>query len=29
VCTATPNDCPTTGTTCHAVTNSTRYGICL
>ena len=29
VCTATPNDCPTAGTTCHAVTNATRYGICL
>jgi hypothetical protein len=28
VCTA-PNDCPTSGTTCHAVTNDTIYGICL
>jgi hypothetical protein len=30
VCTATtPNDCPTAGTTCRAVTNNTIYGICL
>ena len=28
-CTATPNDCPTAGTTCRAVTNNTIYGICL
>jgi hypothetical protein len=28
-CTATANDCPTAGTTCHAVTNNTIYGICL
>jgi hypothetical protein len=28
-CTATTNDCPTTGTTCHAVTNNKIYGICL
>jgi hypothetical protein len=28
-CTATVNDCPTAGTTCRAVTNNTRYGICL
>ena len=29
-CTATgSNDCPTAGTTCHAVTNNTIYGICL
>jgi hypothetical protein len=27
-CTATTNDCPTTGTSCHAVTNNTIYGIC-
>ena len=24
-----PNDCPTAGTTCRAVTNNTIYGICL
>jgi hypothetical protein len=29
VCTAPPGDCPTAGTTCHAVTNNTIYGICL
>jgi hypothetical protein len=29
VCTATPNDCPTAGTTCRAVTNNTIYGVCL
>jgi len=28
-CTNTTNDCPTAGTTCHPVTNSTIYGICL
>jgi hypothetical protein len=28
-CTATPNDCPTAGTTCRAVTNNTIYGVCL
>jgi hypothetical protein len=28
LCTA-ANDCPTTGTTCRAVTNNTIYGICL
>jgi hypothetical protein len=28
-CTATANDCPTAGTSCHAVTNNTIYGICL
>jgi hypothetical protein len=28
-CTATTSDCPTAGTTCHAVTNNTTYGICL
>jgi hypothetical protein len=28
-CTATTNDCPTAGTTCHAVTNNKIYGICL
>jgi hypothetical protein len=27
-CTA-PNDCPTTGTTCHAVSGETIYGVCL
>jgi hypothetical protein len=28
-CTAPAGDCPTAGTTCHAVTNNTIYGICL
>jgi hypothetical protein len=28
-CTATTNDCPTTGTACRAVTNNKIYGICL
>jgi len=28
-CMATANDCPTAGTSCHAVTNDTMYGICL
>ena len=28
-CTATTNDCPTAGTTCHALTNNAIYGICL
>jgi hypothetical protein len=28
-CTAPPGDCPTTGTTCRAVTNNKIYGICL
>ncbi|HMF44566.1 MAG TPA: hypothetical protein VKQ32_28020 [Polyangia bacterium] len=28
VCTA-PNDCPTTGTSCKALTNNTIYGVCL
>ena len=28
-CVATANDCPKAGTTCHAVTNNTIYGVCL
>lgn len=27
-CTAPVNDCPKSGTTCHAVTNNTIYGVC-
>jgi hypothetical protein len=28
-CTATTNDCPTTGTHCNPTTNNTRFGVCL